>query len=125
MASPNPQKTSGHFGEVVSNPGTLSDPLNGSNGGLHIPISDEGGFYGYNDEKHLQHVSTPARAHTLISNESAVADGREVDRPTQRIDSLRRWEDRIQVGACHDFSYFGHRTECFGFSHPEGRRVET
>ena len=90
------------------NLGTPSDPLNESNGGLHIPISDESGLHGYNDEKHLQHVSAPACTLALISNENTVADGREVDPPMQRIDSLRRWEDNIQVRACHDLSYFGH-----------------
>ena len=108
MASPNLQKTSGHFREIVFSPGTPSDPLNGSNGGLHIPISDKSGFHRYNDEKHLQHMSTPARTLALVSNKNAITDGREVDRPTQRIDSLQQWEDNIQVMACHDPSYFSH-----------------
>ena len=59
MASPDPQKSPHHFGEIVSNPGTPSDLLEGSSGGLHIPVSTDSGFYGYNDEKHLQHVSIP------------------------------------------------------------------
>jgi hypothetical protein len=54
MASPDPQKTPNDF---ISGPGTPSDLSNGSSGGLHIPISSDSGFYGYNDEKHLQHVS--------------------------------------------------------------------
>ena len=57
MASFDPLKTPNRVGEIVSNPGTPSDLLDGSNGGLLIPIPDDSGFYGYNDEKHLQHVS--------------------------------------------------------------------
>ena len=60
MTSPDPEKSPKHFGEIVSNPGTPSDLLDGSSGGLHIPVSNDSGFYGYNDEKHLQHVSIPA-----------------------------------------------------------------
>lgn len=57
MASSDPPKTPNRAGEIISNPGTPSDLVDGSNGGLHIPIPDDSGFYGYNDEKHLQHVS--------------------------------------------------------------------
>jgi hypothetical protein len=64
MASPDPQK-SPHFGEIVSDPGTPSELLNGSNGGLRIPISDDSGFYGYNDEKHIQHVRHTSLAFSL------------------------------------------------------------
>lgn len=56
MTSPNPQNTPNRSGEIASNPGAPSDPVNGPNGGFHIPASGEGGFYGYNDEKHLQHM---------------------------------------------------------------------
>ena len=88
MASQDRQKTPSHFGEVISNPETPSDPLDGSNGGLHIPISNDSGFYGYNDEKHLQHVSTSTPALPLVSNGIIHADGREVVRSTQGIDQL-------------------------------------
>ena len=82
MASPDPQKTPNHFGEIVSNPGTPSDLLDGSNGGLRIPVSTDSGFYGYNDEKHLQHVSTSDLALSLASDGIIDADGREVLCPT-------------------------------------------
>lgn len=57
MAAPGPEKNTRHFGGIVSDLGTASDPSSGSNEGLHIPISDDNGFYEYNDEKSLQHVS--------------------------------------------------------------------
>ena len=57
MDSPDPERTPNHFGGVVSNPGTPSDLLDGSTGGLIIPVSNDSGFYGYNDKKHIEHVS--------------------------------------------------------------------
>lgn len=129
MASTDPDKTPDFFGGIVSDQGTPSDLSGGSNGGLHIPISNDNGFYGYNEEKHLLHVSPPVHPLALASNEIIDADGREVNRPTQRIDQLRWWESRVQVRACHDLSYFGHRTKHFDhnkFPLPEGLgRVET
>ncbi|KAF9646656.1 AMP deaminase [Thelephora ganbajun] len=56
MASPDPQNTPNSFGGIISSQGTPPDLSGGSNGGLHIPISNDSGFYGYNDEKHLQHM---------------------------------------------------------------------
>jgi hypothetical protein len=77
MAPTDPDQT-----PTISNQGTPSDLPGGSNGELHIPIPNDSGFYGYNEEKHLQHVSLPAHPLTLASNEIIHADGREVDRPT-------------------------------------------
>ena len=67
MTSPDPEKDPKHFGGIVSNPGTPSDLLDGSSGGLHIPVSNDSGFYGYNEEKHLQHVSISTPAPPLAS----------------------------------------------------------
>ena len=77
MTSPDPQKTPTHFGETTSNPGTPSELLDGSNGGLHIPVSGDSGFYGYNEEKHLQHVSisTPSSSLPLCQPESSAQMG--------------------------------------------------
>lgn len=66
----------------LSNQGTPSDLSSGPSGGFHIPVSNDSGFYGYNEEKHLHHVSTPAHALTIASNETNGPDGREVDRAT-------------------------------------------
>ena len=68
MTSSEPQNSSKRFGEITSNPGTPSDLLDGSNAGLHIPVSSDSGFYGYNDEKHLQHVSVSTPTLSLASN---------------------------------------------------------
>jgi len=109
MASPDPHKTPSRAAEIVPNPATPSDLLGGSNGGLHIPISNDSGFYGYNDEKHLQHVSIPTLIPLPLGLTGIIdADGREAVRPTQGIDKLRRWEGCIQVWTGHDLGDFGH-----------------
>lgn len=61
MASTDPDQTPSRFGGIVSSQGTPSDLSNTSNGGLHIPVSNDSGFYGYNEERHLQHVSIPVQ----------------------------------------------------------------
>ena len=80
MVSPEPQeKTPKHFGEIISNPGTPSDLLDGSTVGLHIPVSSDSGFYGYNDEKHLQHVSIPnLTLHLRLKTESSTQMGEKI-----------------------------------------------
>ena len=57
MSSTNPNQT-----PSPSNTGTPETPGGSGNEGLHIPISHEGGFYGYPEERHLLHVTTPAHA---------------------------------------------------------------
>ena len=76
MTSPDPQKVPRHFGEIVSNPGTPSELPSGPSGGLLIPISDDSGFYGYGDEKYLQHVSisTHTLALTLTGSSSQMGE---------------------------------------------------
>ena len=95
MASLDSQKSPNHSDEIASSPITPSDLLEGSSGGLHIPVSDDSGFYGYNDEKHLQHVSVSTPTSSIVSNgylqhrwERSCSSNVE-GRPTLTVEGLR------------------------------------